>query len=251
MIATAKYNPGIQLHCSRARERSMDNSERKWVRRLVFRDSDEIVLGWILDLHSEDCAIFGAAVDRLLDSMMDGLRSIVERRYKLERLGRHVSQSDLVQDVSIRLYKALQTIAESNPEKLPRTIELLEGLVRLHIGFAFGDAIRSTFGKYKPGANHDSYAGRGGTSIGEGNPEKRLAAGGPGPRTKILNDESWRQLPEAIAELPEDLREVCELKFFSGLNNSEIAQLLEISERTVRYRVQKAVLAMKSILGSE
>jgi RNA polymerase sigma factor (sigma-70 family) len=65
------------------------------------------------------------------------------------------------------------------------------------------------------------------------------ASGGPGiePAAPLPAEdelELWTRFHEKVAELPCDEREVVGLKFYHGWTEKEIAELLQVSERTVR-----------------
>ncbi len=51
----------------------------------------------------------------------------------------------------------------------------------------------------------------------------------------------------AIRQLPAELSAVISLRYLSGLTTDEIAVTLRISERTARYRIAEALVAVKKI----
>lgn len=55
----------------------------------------------------------------------------------------------------------------------------------------------------------------------------------------------------ALAELPDDLREVVVLRFFQELGQKEIAKILGIGVPSVKYRLKKALALMEKSLGKE
>src|SRR5262249_46158102 len=59
---------------------------------------------------------------------------------------------------------------------------------------------------------------------------------------------AWTDMHEQIDHLPEDLREVFELKYYHELTNAEIADLLGVSTRTVRQRWRDARLTLRTRL---
>ena len=68
---------------------------------------------------------------------------------------------------------------------------------------------------------------------------------------KIIEEETFRLLFEAIAELPTPQREVLELSYFEGLKNAEIAQRLGISEISVKKRKARTLDALRKILSDK
>lgn len=65
---------------------------------------------------------------------------------------------------------------------------------------------------------------------------------------KIIEEETFRLLFEAINELNPHHREVLELSYFEGLKNAEIAQRLGISEIAVKKRKAKLLQNLRNIL---
>jgi RNA polymerase sigma-70 factor (ECF subfamily) len=63
--------------------------------------------------------------------------------------------------------------------------------------------------------------------------------------------ELWTRFHEQVAELPDDEREVVGLRFYHGWTEREIAELLEVSERTVRRRWVAACVRLEQALGGE
>lgn len=59
----------------------------------------------------------------------------------------------------------------------------------------------------------------------------------------------WTELHERIEQLPEKEREVTELLWYHGLTQNEAAQLLGVSERTVKSRWREARLKLGRLLG--
>jgi RNA polymerase sigma-70 factor (ECF subfamily) len=61
----------------------------------------------------------------------------------------------------------------------------------------------------------------------------------------------WAAFHEAVAQLPVEEREVIGLSFYHGWTQAEIADLLQVSERTVRRYWQSAVLSLGEALGGK
>jgi RNA polymerase sigma-70 factor (ECF subfamily) len=58
-----------------------------------------------------------------------------------------------------------------------------------------------------------------------------------------------RRMLEAIDQLPEEEREVFNLVRIQGLQHSEVAQLLEVSQKTVQRRLNKGLLMLAEKLS--
>ena len=60
----------------------------------------------------------------------------------------------------------------------------------------------------------------------------------------MVREDIYQELYLAITELPEDCREIFWL-YFQGRNNKEIAEILEVSPKTVDYRIQQALKQLR------
>ena len=60
----------------------------------------------------------------------------------------------------------------------------------------------------------------------------------------MVREDIYQELYLAITELPEDCREIFWL-YFQGKNNKEIAEILEVSPKTVDYRIQQALKQLR------
>jgi RNA polymerase sigma factor (sigma-70 family) len=58
-------------------------------------------------------------------------------------------------------------------------------------------------------------------------------------------------LRTAVASLPPDLRQVVALRFYAGMDSSEIGAVLEIPSGTVRSRLQRALTRLREALADE
>lgn len=71
------------------------------------------------------------------------------------------------------------------------------------------------------------------------------------PDTASPDDYDHLPLKEAVRRLPEELRAVVVLRFFSGLSQAETAAALEIPQGTVATRQRKALSLLRLELGEE
>lgn len=76
-----------------------------------------------------------------------------------------------------------------------------------------------------------------------------LVEDAPSPEERLLRKEEIGRLLDALAGLGEDDREIVSLRYGSGLNGREVAQLLGISEANVRTRLWRALKRLKAALG--
>ena len=61
----------------------------------------------------------------------------------------------------------------------------------------------------------------------------------------------WRQFHVSVDALPEVEREVIGLAFYHGWTQRQMADLLQIDERTVRRRWQSACLRLRELVGDK
>ena len=80
---------------------------------------------------------------------------------------------------------------------------------------------------------------------------KRLAGEEALPDTAGPDDYDALPLKEAIRRLPEDLRAVVILRFFTGYTQAETARALEIPQGTVATRQHRALELLRLELGEE
>lgn len=84
-------------------------------------------------------------------------------------------------------------------------------------------------------------------------PTGGVSSHGPAfPKTLDRTDEDlewWCQFHEAVEMLSPDEREVMSLVFYHGWTQVQIAELLEVDERTVRRRWQAACLQLQDLVG--
>ena len=73
----------------------------------------------------------------------------------------------------------------------------------------------------------------------------------PGTEAQVIAKDERRRLREAIALLPEDQREALVLTQLERMSYEEAARMLDISEGTVKSRVNRAKARLKEILTSE
>lgn len=58
----------------------------------------------------------------------------------------------------------------------------------------------------------------------------------------------WSDFHQAVQNLPEDLRETIDLLWYQGLQQSDVAEMLNVSERTIQRRWRQACLALHDVL---
>ena len=70
----------------------------------------------------------------------------------------------------------------------------------------------------------------------------------PTPEEHLDNSELGRELAAALDEVSEEHRRIVLLRDVSGMSYTEIAEILEISEGTVKSRLARARIALRKVL---
>jgi RNA polymerase sigma-70 factor (ECF subfamily) len=69
----------------------------------------------------------------------------------------------------------------------------------------------------------------------------------PGPEARLLNEERWRVLREALDQLGDPCQEVLELRYFGDLSYEEISQTLKLKPKTVSSRLSKCLDRLETV----
>lgn len=83
------------------------------------------------------------------------------------------------------------------------------------------------------------------------NDDFEIASPDTGPLEKVVRLTEHASLRAALNRLPDQQREILTLVFFHQLSGPEIAQMLNISEGTVKSRLHRAKEALRRIMQSE
>lgn len=67
--------------------------------------------------------------------------------------------------------------------------------------------------------------------------DSRLAGSVTGQLTRLVRDEQREKVAEVVRNLPETLREALRLRYVESLSRSEIAEVLDVPETTVKTRI--------------
>jgi RNA polymerase sigma-70 factor (ECF subfamily) len=76
-----------------------------------------------------------------------------------------------------------------------------------------------------------------------------LASDTPSPEERLLWEEQVSRLLDAVAELGPRDREIISLRYGSGLETAEIADVLGIREPAVRTRLWRALARLREVMG--
>ncbi|WP_318361035.1 sigma-70 family RNA polymerase sigma factor [uncultured Agathobaculum sp.] len=83
---------------------------------------------------------------------------------------------------------------------------------------------------------------------GEEDDERPIPDTAPTPEEHLENSELGRELAAALDEVSDEHRRIVLLRDVSGMSYTEIAEVLEISEGTVKSRLSRARIALRKIL---
>lgn len=76
-----------------------------------------------------------------------------------------------------------------------------------------------------------------------------IATEDPGPDIEVADRHELARVRAAVARLPHKLREVLLLRGFEELSQAEAADWLQVSEKTIETRLQRARAQLKQLLG--
>ena len=175
----------------------------------------------------------------LLQCASERLRSLARKMLRAyPRVHRWEETDDVLQNAALRLHRTLGEIVPATPRDFFR-------VAALNIRRELLDLAKHYFGPLGHGAQHASW-GSGDSSAG---------APAPADRGDLSTEPSrlaaWGEFHEQIGALPDEEREVFDLLWYQGLNQAEAAELLGVSERTIKRRWQAARLRLHEALHGE
>jgi len=181
-----------------------------------------------------------SARDELLNCACERLRALARKMLKsYPNVHRWEQTDDVLQNAVIRLHRTLRQVPVETSRDFFR-------LAALNIRRELLDLAKHYYGPQGQGARHASSPG-GADSAGEA------------PRAADPADLShepgrlavWGEFHQHIGKLPDEEREVFDLLWYQGLSQAEAAELLGISDRTVKRRWQSARLSLHEALHGE
>jgi RNA polymerase sigma-70 factor (ECF subfamily) len=144
-----------------------------------------------------------------------------------------------MQNALVRLYRSL---SETKP---PTTIDFFR-LAALHVRRELQDLAKHYYGPRGLGTNHATAAWTPPSDEGSDSLawEPRATAEEPADLA------AWAEFHARVERLPEEEREMFDLLWYQDLSQAEAAELLGISQRTVKRRWASARLQLHKILGA-
>lgn len=181
-----------------------------------------------------------SARDALIDQACDRLRRLtrkLKRDFKV--VSRFRETDDIFQQAVMRLYRSLSSIQ-------PENVRAFLGLAATQIRRELVDVTRKLTGPEGLAANHSTNTGPRNPSTGQ-MPRYDQADDTNDP-AKLLQ---WTEFHAQIERLPDQEREVTDLIVYQELSQADVAELLQISERTVKRRWRSAKVLLHEALQGE
>lgn len=195
---------------------------------------------WLAQLRDGDSAVSDDARRQVIEHTSRRLEALAGRMLKrYPRLRRWEQTADVMQNSIIRLSRSLETVK-------PRSAREFYGLAATQIRRELIDLVRHHFGPEGPAAHH--YTDR--LDPDENRPHEGIenrAARSEEPSTLL----EWAEFHELVGQLPETEREIVHLLWYEGLTQQAAAEVLGVSDRTVKSRWRDAKLVLKRLLDGE
>jgi RNA polymerase sigma-70 factor (ECF subfamily) len=156
-----------------------------------------------------------------------------------QRVHRWEETCDVMQNSLVRLYRSL---SEAKPA---RVVDFFR-LAALHIRRELHDLARHYYGPCGVGANHATAAWK---SPCDNESADSIAWEPLGAEEDPASLAAWTEFHDQVEHLPEEDREVFDLLWYQELSQAEAAELLSVSERTVKRRWASARLRLHKVLG--
>jgi|SRR5579884_1931396 len=194
------------------------------------------IQAWLDRLRSGDAA----ACDELLRCACERLHNLARKMLRsYPNVHRWEQTDDVLQNATLRLYRTLQQIPVETARDFFR-------LAALNIRRELLDLAKHYYGPQGHGARHASIADDSSLSSPDAT---RLDA--PDLSHEPSRIAAWSEFHRQIEKLPESEREVFDLLWYQGLSQAEAAELLQLSERTIKRRWLSARLALSESLKGE
>jgi RNA polymerase sigma-70 factor (ECF subfamily) len=195
-----------------------------------------LIQGWIDRLRAGDESARVELLRCSCDRVVELTRRML-RRY--ERIRRWEQTDDVVQNVSMRLYRTLESVTPESTRDFFR-------LASLNIRRELLDLAKHYYGPQGLGTLYAS------TPDGSTQGDNPPANSGPADLTHDPSRlEAWAEFHRQVSALPEELREVFDLIWYQGLSRHEAAEVIGVSERTLMRRWQEARLAIYDALDGQ
>jgi RNA polymerase sigma factor (sigma-70 family) len=176
-----------------------------------------------------------AAKEALLHHACERLLKLTKKMFRGHPgLRRWMQTDDVFQNSLVRLHRALSQVEV-------RDVRHFFNLATVQIRRELLDLARKTFGPHGIGRNHHT--------------DHQPADESGGMLHQVSDEpedlERWESFHQRIETLPDEEREVFDLIYYEGLEQLEAAKVLDVSERTIRNRWNRAKLLLSGELADE
>ncbi len=154
-------------------------------------------------------------------------------------LKRWEQTDDVFQSAALRLYRSLADVRPENPRAF-------FGLAATQIRRTLVDLLRRHFGPEGSAGKHQTDA-----KVSLDSSAGGIVANAQASQPEGLSLVRWAEFHEAVQALEDEKREVFDLIWYGGASRKEVAELLQVSERTVIRRLNNARLDVCEALGGE
>ena len=195
----------------------------------------QLIRMWIDRLRAGD----DTARKELLNCACERLNQLTHRMLRgFARVHRWEETDDVMQNAALRLYRSLGEVQ-------PATVQDFFRLAALNIRRELLDLAQHYYGPRGHGANHASLPG------GESGdaPARRLEKADADEEPGCL--ETWAEFHRHVEALPGEERELFDLLWYQGLAQAEAAEILQVSERTIKRRWRAARLHLHDALNGQ
>jgi RNA polymerase sigma-70 factor (ECF subfamily) len=174
-----------------------------------------------------------AARDELIRRVYTRMERLARKMLRgFPNVRRYAETGDVLQSALLRLLRALQQIQ-------PESMRQFFGLAATQIRRELLDLARHFYGPEGEGACHESLAER---------PDGGAALEPPAPAEEPSELDRWCRFHAEVEKLPADEREVVGLVFYHGWSQAQVAELFQVSDRTVRRIWQSALLKLHHLM---
>jgi RNA polymerase sigma-70 factor (ECF subfamily) len=189
------------------------------------------IQSWLVRLQAGD----PAARDALLGLAGERLRQLARRMLQTyPRVRRWEETDDVLQNALLRLYRTLKDVPPQSAADFLR-------LGALNIRRELLDLIKHYYGPQGPGAHH--------ATLDPDRPQPPESAGHVSldPGSLAL----WSEFHRQVENLPDEERAVFDLLWYQGLSQAEAAEVLGVTDRTIKRRWQLARIKLHDALQGE
>ena len=194
------------------------------------------IQGWLDRLQAGD----QSAREKLIQCACGRMERLTRKMLRSwERVHRWEETGDVMQNSLVRLYRSLS-------DAKPASVVDFFRLAALNIRRELHDLAKHYYGPRGIGANHATAAWKPSCDSESGDSlawEPRGADEEPGELA------AWAEFHAQVGRLPEEEREVFDLLWYQELSQAEAAELLGVSERTIKRRWASARLRLHKILA--